>query len=90
MRLEHSNGQLFRQVEIETDFLPKAGEVVNAYEVFDDVDTELDGVGWFFTVYSVDWSIEKGSLTTTVKLIAGSQESRLQLLRRQEWFPPAR
>jgi hypothetical protein len=79
-RFERHIGQLIRKVEIETDFLPKVGDSVNAYNIFDDVKVEPGDDGWFFTVYEIRWSVEGNRLMPTVHLMSSKHADRKRLL----------
>jgi hypothetical protein len=79
-RFERHIGDLIRKVEIETDFLPKVGDSVNAYNIFDDVKVEPGGDGWFFMVYEIRWSVEGNHLMPTVHLMSSKYADRKRLL----------
>jgi hypothetical protein len=53
-RFERHNHDLIKKVEIETDFLPRVGDSINAYDIFDDVKIEPGEDGWFFIVYEIN------------------------------------
>lgn len=79
-RFERHVGKLIREVKIETDFLPKVGHSVNAYDVWDDVNTEPGEDGWFFTVYEIRWSIEGTKLEPTVHLVCSKYANIKRIL----------
>lgn len=79
-RFERHIGDLIRKVELETDFLPKIGDSINAYDIFDDVKTEPGDDGWFFMVYEIKWSIEGTKLVPTVHLMSSNHADRKRLM----------
>jgi hypothetical protein len=79
-RFERHIGELIRTVEIETDFLPKVGDSVNAYDIFDDVKVDPGDDGWFFMVYETRWSVEGNRLMPTVHLISSKHADQKRLL----------
>ncbi len=79
-RFERQDGELIRKVELETDFILKVGESINAYDIFDDVDTEPGGDGWFFTVHEIRWSIEGTKLVPTVHLMSSKHTDKRRIM----------
>jgi len=79
-RFERHIADVIRKVEIETEFLPKVGDSISAYDLFDHVDTEPGDDGWFFMVYEIRWSVEGNSLRPTVHLTSAKHADRKRLL----------
>ena len=77
---------MIRAVEVESDFLPRVGDIINAYDHFDDVDADLKELGWFFIVYEIDWSVEGTRLEPTLKLCSAKLYERRDILRRRGWL----
>jgi len=79
-RFERHVGQLIREVQVETAFLPQVGDSVNAYNVFDDVDADLAEEGWFFMVYEIRWLVDGGKLLPTVLLLSSKHADRKRVM----------
>ena len=81
------DGAPIRKVDIECDFLPGVGDVLNTYHLFDDIEVEGNH---FSIVYKIDWSIQGNRAVPIVKLshYEGRTGDRFDVLQRHGWLPP--
>jgi hypothetical protein len=88
-RFERNIGDLIREVDIQTDFLPAIGDTINAHDIFDDVKAEPGEDGWFFMVYEIVWSVDGGHLCPTVRLMSSkyAEKRRIMAVQRGETPP---
>jgi len=79
-RFERHIGHLLREVKIDTDFLPQVGDTLNAYDIFDHVETEPGQDGWFFMVYEIRWVLDGTHLKPTVHLMSSRHANKQRIL----------
>jgi hypothetical protein len=78
-RFEADRHNLIRELELECSFLPQVGDVVNAYDMFDDVEVQSPE-GWGFIVHKIDWELKQGTYLPKVRLFPCAKTERRRIM----------
>ncbi len=76
---------MYRKLELDIEFLPRVGDVLNLYDHLDYPEEH----GWFWIIYDIEWSSTGGALRPKPRLVPEQQYKRADILRRYGWISDA-
>lgn len=78
---------MIKTITMQSDFVPRVGDLLNMYDVFDDVNVEPGKGKFHFIISDVEWSAEGTNLCVTLTANLGNSDKRLGILTRHHWLP---
>jgi hypothetical protein len=82
INLESTEAVVYRKLELETEFLPRVGDILNLYDHLDYPEEH----GWFWIIYDIEWTSVGGALEPKLKLVPHQKYERADILRRHGWI----